>query len=40
MTGAAPGRSVVIEKARELVALARRHGYGPEELDQILRQAG
>jgi DNA-binding transcriptional regulator YhcF (GntR family) len=40
VTGVAQGRSVVIEKARELVALARRYGYGPEELDRMLREAG
>jgi hypothetical protein len=40
VTGAAPGRSVVIGKAHELVALACRYGYGPEELNQIIRQAG
>ncbi|MGO9752420.1 MAG: GntR family transcriptional regulator [Solirubrobacteraceae bacterium] len=38
VTGAAPGRSLVIGKARELVALAHRYGYGLEELDQIMRQ--
>jgi len=38
VSGTAPGRSVVIGKARELVALARRYGYGIEELDQIMRQ--
>src|ERR1700751_4387715 len=35
---AAPSRSVVIGKAHELVALARRYGYGLDELDQIMRQ--
>jgi GntR family transcriptional regulator len=38
VTGAAPGRSLVIGKARELVALAHRFGYGIDELDQIMRQ--
>jgi GntR family transcriptional regulator len=38
VTGAAPGRSQVIDKARELVAVARRFGYGLEEIDQIVRQ--
>jgi GntR family transcriptional regulator len=38
VSGAAPGRSVVVGKARELVTLARRYGYGLEELDQIMRQ--
>ena len=38
VTGAAPGRSLVIDKARELVAVARRFGYGFEEIDQIVRQ--
>ena len=36
VTAAAPGRSVVLRKARELVALARRYGYGLDELDQML----
>ena len=39
VSGPAPDRSVVIWKARELVALARRHGYGLEELNEILREA-
>ena len=39
VTAAAPGRSVVLGKARELVALARRYGYGLDELDEMLRQA-
>jgi GntR family transcriptional regulator len=38
VTGAAPGRGLVVGKARELVELARRYGYGLEELDQIMRQ--
>jgi GntR family transcriptional regulator len=38
VTGAAPGRSLVIDKARELVALGHRFGYRIEELDQIMRQ--
>jgi GntR family transcriptional regulator len=38
VTGAALGRSLVIGKARELVALAHRYGYRLEELDQIVRQ--
>jgi len=38
VTGAAPDRSVVVDKARELVALARRCGYGRRELEQIIRQ--
>ena len=37
VSGAAPARTAVIEKARELVALARRHGYGNDELDVIIR---
>jgi GntR family transcriptional regulator len=40
VTGAAPGRSVLVGQARELVALARHYGYGLEELHQILREAG
>ena len=35
ISGAAAGRSAVVDKARELVALARAHGYGIDELDQI-----
>jgi len=38
VSGAAPGRSLLIGKARELVVLARRSGYGPKELEQIIRQ--
>ena len=38
VTRSAPSRSVVIGKAHELVALARRYGYGLDELDQIMRQ--
>ena len=38
VTGAAPHRSAVVEKARELVKLARHFGYGPDELVQIIRQ--
>lgn len=38
VTGSAPDRSVLVSKARELVALARRCGYGLDELDQIMRQ--
>jgi hypothetical protein len=38
VTGAAPQRSAVVEKARELVALARRFGYRPDELVQIIEQ--
>lgn len=40
VSGAAPGRSLVISKARELVALAQRCGYGLDELDEIMRQVG
>jgi GntR family transcriptional regulator len=38
VTGVAPGRSIVTSKARELVTLARRHGYGVEELAEIMEQ--
>jgi len=38
VTGIAPQRSPVVAKARELVALARRYGYRPEELAEIIRQ--
>ncbi|MGC9220832.1 MAG: GntR family transcriptional regulator [Solirubrobacteraceae bacterium] len=40
VSGSAPGRSLLISKARELVELARRCGYGVEELDQIMRLIG
>jgi GntR family transcriptional regulator len=36
VTKAAPARGTVIIKARELIAVARRHGYQPEELAQII----
>ena len=35
VTGTAPRRSPVVAKARELVAVARRYGFGPEELAQF-----
>jgi GntR family transcriptional regulator len=38
VTGVALERSAVIAKARELVLLARRCGYRPEELAQIIDQ--
>ncbi len=38
VTGTAAQRSIVVAKARELVALARRYGYRPEELAQIIEQ--
>ncbi|HEY6275495.1 MAG TPA: GntR family transcriptional regulator [Streptosporangiaceae bacterium] len=38
VTGMAPRRSPVVAKARELVALARRNGYRPEELAEIIAQ--
>ena len=38
VTGAAPQRSAVVAKARELVALARQYGYRPEELAEIIQQ--
>jgi GntR family transcriptional regulator len=38
VTGIAPQRSAVIVKARELVALARRYGYRPEELADLIQQ--
>ena len=39
VTGIAPHRSLVVAKARELVAVARRCGYRPEELAEIIEQA-
>lgn len=38
VSGTGPGRSAVVAKARELVALARHCGYRPEELAQIIAQ--
>ena len=38
VTGAAPQRSAVVTKARELVEVARRLGLGPDELVQVIRQ--
>jgi GntR family transcriptional regulator len=38
VTGIAPERSLVLLKARELVSLARRYGYRPEELTKIIEQ--
>lgn len=38
VTGLAPQRSAVMAKARELVALARRYGYRPDEVADIIQQ--
>ena len=38
VTGIAPERSPVVAKARELVAVARRYGYRPEDLAEIIEQ--
>src|SRR5580693_1197898 len=38
VTGIAPERSPVVAKARELVAVARRYGYRPEDLPAIIEQ--
>ena len=38
VTGIAPERSAVVTKARELVEVARRYGYRPEDLAQIIEQ--
>ena len=35
-----PQQSVVLSKARELVALARRHGYEREEVVQMIQRLG
>jgi GntR family transcriptional regulator len=40
VTGAGPGRSVILAKARELVALARSYGYPPRELAKIIEEVG
>ena len=38
VTGTAARRSPVVAKARELVAVARRYGFRPEELTEIVEQ--
>ena len=38
VSGIGPERSAVVTKARELVTLARRYGYRPEELAEIIAQ--
>jgi hypothetical protein len=38
VTGVAPQRRAVVEKARELVKLARKLGYRPNELLRIIEQ--
>ncbi len=38
VTGDGPERSVIVTKARELVLLARRCGYQPGELVEIIEQ--
>jgi GntR family transcriptional regulator len=38
VTAIAPHRSPVVTKAHELVAEARRYGYRPEELAEIIHQ--
>lgn len=38
VTGAAPARGVVVSKARELIVLARQHGYGLDELTKIMER--
>jgi GntR family transcriptional regulator len=38
VTGLGLQRSVIVAKARELVALARRYGYQPQELAEIIEQ--
>jgi GntR family transcriptional regulator len=38
VTGIAPGRSLLVAKAHELVTLARRYGYQPDELTKIIEQ--
>src|SRR5262245_26878671 len=38
VTGIAPRRSPVVAKARELVVLARKYGYRPEELAELIEQ--
>jgi GntR family transcriptional regulator len=38
VTGMAPQRSLLVTKARELVAVARRCGYRPAELAEIIER--
>lgn len=38
MTGVGQQRSPVVAQARELVALARRYGYRPDDLSEIIEQ--
>jgi len=38
VAGLGAQRSAIVAKARELVALARRHGVQPEELNEIIAQ--
>ena len=38
VTGIAPQRSLLVAKARELVAVARQCGYRPAELAEIIEQ--
>jgi DNA-binding transcriptional regulator YhcF (GntR family) len=38
VTGIAPRRSPVLAKARELVEVARKYGYRPEDLVEIIKQ--
>lgn len=38
VTGLAPQRSAVVAKARELVALAREHGYRQDELADMIQR--
>jgi GntR family transcriptional regulator len=38
VTGIAPRLSPVVAKARELVAVARRYGFRPDELAEIIEQ--
>jgi len=38
VTGIALRRSPVVAKARELVSVARKYGYRPEELAEIIKQ--
>jgi GntR family transcriptional regulator len=39
VSGEAPRRSALVEKAHELVALARELGYHPDELSRIIEEA-
>jgi GntR family transcriptional regulator len=38
VSGTAPGRSAVVERARDLIQFARRHGYRRDEVIRLIEQ--